>query len=187
MTGPDDKQIKLVTIVSNLKNATSYSWIVPAPSSLGYPSGKIYFLMFSESAKPDFGLSWSTRFTILEDDSASTVDYTKGQTWTIYPTAGGNSTTTTTDSSETTTTTTNTTETTTDSDSETSTSTTEASTTIQVLTTTAEPEPKPTKGTPTPQSTQNPFEDSGSNKLNMIGEWFILILTVTLSTVTYII
>ncbi|CAG8489854.1 10840_t:CDS:2 [Diversispora eburnea] len=84
MTGPDLQQIPLVTIVDKLsKSATSYSYTVPSPKTLGYPSGKIYFLMFSDSKNPSFGYSWTTRFTILESSSATTTGYDPGDPWTI--------------------------------------------------------------------------------------------------------
>ncbi|CAG8549172.1 307_t:CDS:2 [Racocetra persica] len=83
MTGPDNPQIPLLTLAENLPNtATSLNFIVPSPSSLGYPPGKIYFLMFSDPAKPGVGVSWSTRFTVLEaGNSNPPANYTTGTPW----------------------------------------------------------------------------------------------------------
>ncbi|CAG8685020.1 1752_t:CDS:2 [Cetraspora pellucida] len=85
MTGPDDQQIPLVTLAENLTNtATSLNFIVPAPSFVGYYPGKIYFLMFSDPAKPGIGVSWSTRFTVLEaGNSNPPANYTPGTPWTF--------------------------------------------------------------------------------------------------------
>ncbi|CAG8635781.1 10819_t:CDS:2 [Dentiscutata heterogama] len=85
MTGPDSPQIPLVTLADKLDNtATSLSFIVPSPSTLGYPPGKIYFLMFSDPANPTVGVSWSTRFTVLEPSNSSPpANYTPGTPWTF--------------------------------------------------------------------------------------------------------
>ncbi|CAG8492295.1 6390_t:CDS:2 [Racocetra fulgida] len=85
MTGPDIQQVPLLILAENLPNtATSLNFIVPAPSSLRYPPGKIYFLMFSDPAKPGVGVSWSTRFTVLEaGNSNPPANYTPGSPWTF--------------------------------------------------------------------------------------------------------
>ncbi|CAG8510561.1 15777_t:CDS:2 [Dentiscutata erythropus] len=85
MTGPNSPQIPLQTLAAKLDNtATSLSFICPAPSSFGYPPGQIYFLMFSDSANPSIGVSWSTRFTVLEPSNSSPpANYTVGAPWTF--------------------------------------------------------------------------------------------------------
>ncbi|CAG8470607.1 12092_t:CDS:2 [Acaulospora colombiana] len=84
MTGPDIGQIYLMTLAPNLSDSTtSLTITVPSPKSLGYPPGHIYFIMFSDAANPDQGISWSTRFSIVDSDSQSTVSYDPKSPWTI--------------------------------------------------------------------------------------------------------
>ncbi|CAG8542114.1 15542_t:CDS:2 [Acaulospora morrowiae] len=84
MTGPDLQQIPLTTLANKLPtSATSLPITVPDIKQFGYPPGKIYFLMFSDSATPSSGLSWTTRFTILDDSNTTPVSYTPGTPWTI--------------------------------------------------------------------------------------------------------
>ncbi|CAG8743278.1 33918_t:CDS:2, partial [Gigaspora margarita] len=85
MTGPDSPQIPLMTLADNLPNtATTLNFTVPSCKSLGYPPGKIYFLMFTDPKNPTVGLAWSTRFTVLEaDNSDPPANYTPGTPWTF--------------------------------------------------------------------------------------------------------
>ncbi|KAF0526231.1 hypothetical protein F8M41_014131 [Gigaspora margarita] len=90
MTGPDSPQIPLMTLADNLPNtATTLNFTVPSCKSLGYPPGKIYFLMFTDPKNPTVGLAWSTRFTVLEaDNSDPPANYTPGTPWTFTKSAG---------------------------------------------------------------------------------------------------
>ncbi|CAG8604192.1 11353_t:CDS:2 [Ambispora leptoticha] len=88
MTGGDLSQVPLADIATGLStNTTSVSWTVPSLSSLGYPAGKIYFIMFSDSAKAGSGVSWSTRFTIL-DGKTPVVTYNPSASFTITKSGG---------------------------------------------------------------------------------------------------
>ncbi|CAG8555275.1 223_t:CDS:2 [Ambispora gerdemannii] len=91
MTGADLSQVPLVEIAKGLAtDQTSYSWTVPPLSDLGFPAGKIYFIMFSDSSKPGSGVSWSTRFTIL-DGKAPVVTYNPTSPFTITKSGGSSS------------------------------------------------------------------------------------------------
>ncbi|RIB28471.1 hypothetical protein C2G38_2157782 [Gigaspora rosea] len=71
MKNQDTQQIPLLTIVENLPNTESqFDFKVPSIKALNCSSGKFYFLMFSDSGKPDKGnISCSPTFTVLEDSS----------------------------------------------------------------------------------------------------------------------
>ncbi|KAG9295528.1 hypothetical protein G9A89_000179 [Geosiphon pyriformis] len=88
MTGADLAQIPLDVIASGLKVSTkSVDYVVPPLSKLGYPAGKIYFIMFSSSTNPSSGVSWSTRFIIV-DGKTPTVTYDKGEPFTFSRSQG---------------------------------------------------------------------------------------------------
>ncbi|RIB02236.1 hypothetical protein C2G38_2050217 [Gigaspora rosea] len=90
MTGADSPQIPLMTLADNLPSTTTtLNFTVPSCKSLGYPPGKIYFLMFSDPKNPAVGVSWSTRFTVLEaDNTEPPANYTPGTPFTFTKSAG---------------------------------------------------------------------------------------------------
>ncbi|CAH1759595.1 354_t:CDS:2 [Entrophospora sp. SA101] len=88
MTGPDLNQIPLAVVAPKLPTtAKEFEWTVPSLKQYGYPSGKIYFFMFSDPKTPANGLAWTTRFTIIEGtetpvqyDPKTTFTFTKSPT-----------------------------------------------------------------------------------------------------------